>query len=148
MPDEAEQAAKDDDGRAGDFERYALIAALTLVVLCLLLWDRGRADERRPTAPRPDRTLRVEIGGGSPAKTNAPAPATNTTPDPPPRPAPQQAPPAAPARTYVVKSGDTLYDIARQELGSSSRAKEIVELNAITDDSKLKIGQVLTLPAK
>jgi nucleoid-associated protein YgaU len=156
MPDEApnEQAeAKADSGeRAGDFERYALIAALTLVVLCLLVWDR-RQDGAAPSSPgpRPDRALRVEIGGTPTAASKPPSPHVSI--DPPPRPAPTPAPTPAPApapeqRTYVVKGGDTLEAIARRELGSPARVKDIVDLNGIADPAALKVGQVLKLPAK
>jgi LysM repeat protein len=134
--------------RAGEFERYALIAALTLVVLCLLAWDRWHEGGSSGPAPRPDRTLRVEIGGDAPAK--APAPArnggnatrmTNDAPPPPP-------PPPPPERTHVVKSGETLSEIARRELGSATRANDIAQLNGIDDPTKLKAGTTLKLPAR
>jgi nucleoid-associated protein YgaU len=32
-------------------------------------------------------------------------------------------------RTYVVQEGDTLYDIARRELGKAARWSEIYDLN-------------------
>jgi LysM repeat protein len=139
--------------RPGDFERYALIAALTLVVLCLLVWDRRSGGAGANSAPAPDRTLRVEIGGGTPVPAHAAAP-TEAPPrgsrpqaanDAPPAPVPVPAPPP---RTYTVKGGDTLYDIAKQELGSSSRAKEIADLNGLADPGKLRVGQILKLPAK
>jgi LysM repeat protein len=136
--------------RAGDFERYALLAALTLVVLCLLVWDRWQ--DRAPAArdlPSPDRTLKVQIGGDRTAK----APdrrgeaRSHTTADTPPAP-PEPAPPPAAKRSYVVKDGDNLNGIARRELGSAARANEIAELNGLADPSKLKIGQTLELPLK
>jgi nucleoid-associated protein YgaU len=49
-------------------------------------------------------------------------------------------------RTYTVKSGDTLYVIAKRELGSASRWKEIEKLNNLSTND-LKIGQVIKLPA-
>ncbi len=56
-------------------------------------------------------------------------------------------------RTYVVKKGDTLSQIARNYLGSSRRYKELAELNdleVVTIDGIdyvwLKIGQVIKLP--
>jgi nucleoid-associated protein YgaU len=140
------------DSRPGDFERYALIAAMTLVVLCLLLWDRWQRAPSANPVPSTDRTLRVEIGGDVRPGEHRAAPAVppqdgraspRVTNDPP-APAP---PPPAP-RTYAVKDGDTLYEIAKRELGASSRAKEIADLNGIADASKLKLGQVLKLPAK
>lgn len=51
--------------------------------------------------------------------------------------------------TYVVKSGDTFYGIAKSTLGNASRWRELFELNKQTvgdDPSKLKVGQVLILP--
>jgi len=53
------------------------------------------------------------------------------------------------ARIYVVESGDTLYDIARFELGKASRWDEIVELNADVlgkDLDYLTPGMKLILP--
>ena len=49
-------------------------------------------------------------------------------------------------RTYTIKSGDTLYVIAKRELGSASRWKEIEKLNNVST-SELKVGQVIKLPA-
>jgi nucleoid-associated protein YgaU len=137
--------------RAGDFERYALLAAITLVVLCLLLWDRWHDVSPTVTSPPADRTLRVEIGGDAPKSAPGGAPAKKSVSQDPPgkQPAPPPAPPApAPQRTYTVKQGDNLNDIARRELGSAARADEIAKLNGITDPSKLKINQVLKLPPK
>lgn len=136
--------------RAGDFERYALIAALTLVVLCLLIWDNWQGGARPAPAPRTDRTLRVQMGGDAPRPGTTPprGDAPRVTVDTPPPPAPPAPPPAPSLRTYTVKSGDTLGDIAKRELGSSARAGDIAELNGISDPAKIKQGQVLRLPAK
>ena len=56
--------------------------------------------------------------------------------------------PAAPAsaRTYVIKSGDTLEGIARAELGDGQRWRSIIELNPGLDPKSLKIGRSITLP--
>jgi len=54
-------------------------------------------------------------------------------------------------QTYVVQEGDTLFDIARYELGKSTRWVEIAELNrdVLGDDyDLLSVGMELTLPAK
>jgi len=55
--------------------------------------------------------------------------------------------PAAP--TYTVKKGDTLAEIAKHQLGSSKRAREIVQLNKKTlcDPDNIPLGTVLTLPS-
>jgi nucleoid-associated protein YgaU len=52
---------------------------------------------------------------------------------------------------YVVKKGDNLHDIALKRLGSAALANDIYELNKATigaDSARLKIGQILKLPAK
>ncbi|MNE87947.1 LysM domain/BON superfamily protein [compost metagenome] len=54
------------------------------------------------------------------------------------------------SKTYTVKSGDTLSKIAKLELGSSSKWKDIYNLNkaVIGSDPKLiKPGQRLVLPS-
>jgi len=54
---------------------------------------------------------------------------------------------AAPGeRTYTIKSGDTLYVVAKKELGSASRWKEIEKLNGVSSN-ELHVGQVIKLPA-
>ena len=61
---------------------------------------------------------------------------------------PAPAAPAAPAKTYTVKSGDTLSAIAKQHLGSAGAYMKIFELNKdqLCDPDKIKPGQVLRLP--
>jgi nucleoid-associated protein YgaU len=56
--------------------------------------------------------------------------------------------PAAGAKKYTVKKGDTLINIARTELGNEHRLKEIQNLNPGLDPAKLKVGQELLIPAK
>jgi LysM repeat protein len=51
--------------------------------------------------------------------------------------------PSTSGATYRVKSGDTLSAIAAR-FGTTTRV--LVQLNGITDPSKLKIGQILKLP--
>jgi nucleoid-associated protein YgaU len=57
--------------------------------------------------------------------------------------------PAAPAsKTYTVKAGDTLGNIAKEHLGNAGAYMKIFELNTdqLTDPNKIKPGQVLRLP--
>ncbi len=49
-------------------------------------------------------------------------------------------------KTYVVQKGDTPGAIAQKALGTSKRARELMDLNKITNDGGLKIGMVLQLP--
>ena len=51
------------------------------------------------------------------------------------------------ADTYTVKKGESYYTIAKKELGSSSRWREIERLNSIPAE-ELRAGAVIKLPAK
>ena len=55
--------------------------------------------------------------------------------------------PRAGGQGYRVAKGDTLYSIAKKELGSGGRWKEIASLNGI-EGGQVKVGQRLNLPAK
>ena len=73
----------------------------------------------------------IKVTGGPAAGASAPATA------------------AAPAaRTYTVKAGDTLSQIAKEHLGSAGAYMKIFDLNKdlLTDPDKIKPGQVLRLP--
>ena len=54
------------------------------------------------------------------------------------------AAPAA-AADYTVQRGDSLWKIARAQLGSGSRYPEIMELNGLTS-ATIYPGQILKLP--
>jgi nucleoid-associated protein YgaU len=62
---------------------------------------------------------------------------------------PQPTPAKASMKTYTVKSGDTLSEIAKRELGSANKYMEIFNANTdqLTDPDKIKPGQVLKIPA-
>src|SRR5262245_45498874 len=55
---------------------------------------------------------------------------------------------AAAAKTYTVKSGDTLSKIAKEYLGNANAYMKIFDLNKdqLSDPNKIKPGQVLRLP--
>lgn len=57
--------------------------------------------------------------------------------------------PAGPAKTYTVKSGDTLAAIAKSHLGSSGpkTIQKIVDANPGVDPRKLHVGATLMIPA-
>jgi nucleoid-associated protein YgaU len=61
---------------------------------------------------------------------------------------PKRADERAKPKTVTIKSGDTLFIIAKKNLGDGSKYKEIQKLNGITDAQakKLKIGTVIKLP--
>lgn len=50
-------------------------------------------------------------------------------------------------KTVIVKSGQTLLDIALQEKGSIEAVEEIATLNSLSVTEELTAGTVLTLPA-
>lgn len=92
--------------------------------------------------------------GGNPASyfigaVRPPYVAAPAQPAPAPAPEPEPAPAPPPARTHTVVSGDTLWDIAGDELGDHTRWPEIYELNKGTiggNPDLILPGQVLTLP--
>ncbi len=49
--------------------------------------------------------------------------------------------------SYTVKKGDTLHSIAKRELGSETKWKDLLAANPSLDPKKLKIGMSLQLPA-
>lgn len=57
-----------------------------------------------------------------------------------------QRPAKEPAAEYTVKSGDSLWAIAKRELNDGSRYMEIAELNGIKTPNLIYPGQVLKLP--
>ncbi|HIW31942.1 MAG TPA: LysM peptidoglycan-binding domain-containing protein [Candidatus Paenibacillus intestinavium] len=71
-------------------------------------------------------------GGGTVKKTSTPA-----------RPNDKQQ-----AKTYKLVAGDSLWSVAKKQLGNGNRWKEIQKLNSIKDAElkKLSIGRVLKLP--
>lgn len=55
------------------------------------------------------------------------------------------------ARTYTVRPGDSFYAIAQEELADATRWEELLKLNDALvqgDPKKLRVGQVIRLPAR
>lgn len=50
-------------------------------------------------------------------------------------------------KTYTVKSGDTLWNISKKNLGNGSKYIEIASLNNLSNPNLIFPGQVLTLPS-
>lgn len=50
-------------------------------------------------------------------------------------------------KTYTVKSGDTLWNIAKKNTGDGSKYTNIVLLNNIENPNLITVGQVLTMPS-
>lgn len=89
-------------------------------------------------------TLRIPASIGAAPGSGAPA-RQEAKPEPKPR---NETKPASP-RTYVVKSNDTLSQIAQRELGSKNRMAEILKLNKdkISNPDEIYEGLKLVLPA-
>jgi nucleoid-associated protein YgaU len=55
--------------------------------------------------------------------------------------------PKSTARTYIVKSGDTLSQIAQRELGSVTFTDELKRANPKVEETRMTVGTRLNLPA-
>jgi LysM repeat protein len=133
-----------------DRGRWPAIPAVILVLTLLVLAASGL----RPTSPAAVESSATPGASAThaPASTPGPTlssspeatstPATTPTAQPTARPTGLPAPSAA-FTTYKVKSGDTLSGIA-SSFGVTVR--EILDLNGISIDSKLRVGQVLKIP--
>ncbi len=58
------------------------------------------------------------------------------------------APARSGERTYIIQTGDTYIGIARRLYGDPSRWRDIQAMNPGLDPNKLRIGQVIKLPAE
>lgn len=127
----------------GDVRSFTVKAGQTLSdVAQELLGDRGRWREvyeaNRDRIPDPDHvraglTLIFPTTG---AATSRPASSPRET----------VATPAG-GKSYTVAKGDTLYSIARKELGNGNRWREIKTLNRLASEN-VAAGTVLALPSR
>jgi nucleoid-associated protein YgaU len=91
----------------------------------------------------------VMPAGETPAPSaEASKPAAAETPEVSAAPAPEPEAASEEIVEYVVKEGDTLGDIAREQLGDVMEWQRIAELNGIDDPAKLTVGTRLKLPSK
>jgi LysM repeat protein len=134
-----------------DRRRWPAIPAVLLVVTLLVLAVSGLRGGTPVATAGPTRPAITSTPSSKPtaAPTEAPtsSPEPEATPTAPPTPAPSPTPaatrPAATFRTYRVKSGDTLSAIAAK-YGTTSFA--IANLNGISVNSILSVGQILKIP--
>ncbi|MEV4413554.1 LysM domain-containing protein [Catellatospora sp. NPDC049609] len=57
-----------------------------------------------------------------------------------------KAPPPKTERTYKVKAGDTLWDIATHYYGDGRQYMKIAKANNIADPNLINVGVVLKIP--
>jgi LysM repeat protein len=125
----------------------AVLLVTTLFTLALSGFRGGDSNTAAATAS-PTRSAALPVVTQRPTARPSVTPEPETSPSAPPTVAPSAGPTATPApaetfRTYRVASGDTLSAIAA-EFGTTSRA--IADLNGISVNSTLRIGQVLKIP--
>jgi nucleoid-associated protein YgaU len=58
-----------------------------------------------------------------------------------------EEPAAGQPRTYVVRRGDTFWNIAERELGDGQRWRDIAAANPRVQPGSMNVGQEITLPA-
>ena len=117
------------------------VTAATAVVSDTVVAAPAPSVTPAPTRPTPTPTVTP-----TPSPTVSPSPRPTASPTPTPRPTASPTPTPTPtpsAATYTVQSGDTLTRIATR-FGTTTRI--LMDLNAITDPNRIRIGQVLKLP--
>lgn len=106
------------------------------------LWTRIR--DRNPTLVSEDGEVRAGIKLAIPLDASA---AGEQKPASPPPPVKEKKKDPATPRTYIVRKGDSLGEIAQRELGSARRWPEIVKLNDLDDPDDVPAGLALRLPS-
>ncbi|UCH33766.1 MAG: LysM peptidoglycan-binding domain-containing protein [Armatimonadota bacterium] len=117
------------------------VTALESAVQAVSGGTPGGASQGAPDAASPAATVTPV----APQPTTPPAPATKAPPTPKPPPAPVRPPST---KTYTVKDGESLWTIARSQLGDGRRAEEIAELNGIKAPYNIRVGDKLKLPTR
>jgi nucleoid-associated protein YgaU len=154
----------------GNFEKLSVLVIVVIIVMILVValytWTDSPGDTAtasatssatdpitppedpiRITEPPPVPPWPLHGDPNPPLITPGPAPADpkpSVTPPADPKPAEE---PAVAERFHIVKQGETLGQIAQNELGTASRWQEIVKLNPGVEPERLRPGMKLKLPA-
>ena len=145
-----------------------LLAGLLLMPACntvnkVYKQDTGEMAEVPPPPPATPRNMATpddepveftdaagETSGTAPAGANASANVGSPDAVIEPLPDPERNTPAppqpAPMRVYVIKKGDSYWNIAKREYGDPIRMKDIEAANPDIDPKKLQIGDEILLP--
>jgi LysM repeat protein len=123
-----------------------VVAAALLAFAGSTQWRGNGVGAASPTSTATSSASPSPSGSVRPSRSPSPSPRASRPPTATPSVSPSRAPSASPvpaARTYRVRSGDTLARIARR-FGTTSRV--LMRLNGIQDASLIRPGQVLRLP--
>ncbi len=150
--------------------KVAVLAGMVSLVVAIIVWDRMSAPKEtiasapaETTALAPDTIVLAPeptglVGDSAPtapgpvAQIPAPehavlTPITTPVLGNPMIPEPAPAPVAAASKTYVIQSGDSLWEIAKAEYGSGAKWSEIVKANPGLKDTAMEVGKKIVLPA-
>lgn len=107
---------------------------------CIVHQHPAPPQDRQPQQPQPPKALAVQ--------TAKPAPIPATRPVAAPAPAPQNpAPqPAAAGRSYTIKPGDNLWNIAKDVYGDGTKYQRILDANPGLNPDNMKPGTKVVIP--
>jgi nucleoid-associated protein YgaU len=118
------------------------LVTTTALMLALSMWTLGCQPQKpKETAVTPGNTQTPDSVAPEATTPEASTPATVNPP-------PINPPPMAGGNTYVVKPHDTLWKIAKEQLGNGKRWTEIKALNPEIQGNAIKTGQTLKMPGK
>src|SRR5688500_9129485 len=100
--------------------------------------------EPRPAQPQQQRQPQAQVVQPAKPVPPTPAPTTrNAAPTPPPAPVQQAAPsqqPAAAGKSYTIKPGDNLWNIAKEVYGDGTKYQRILDANPGLNPDNMKPG--------
>jgi len=131
--------------------KIGLVATFLLIVGSCLVWDSIFRRRRVEHVPLGECFVVFDHGGVRPrspheAPRRAARPRPEMSPVPRPEPRPRPAPKPDPLRTWTVKEGESLSEIADRVYGESRRWPEIARANGIHDPDMIREGRVLRIP--
>ena len=110
----------------------------------------GSVGQPSATPPKPAPKSGAQRPALTPERTVKPTPPATRKPARPavkPTPAPS-APEVTARRTYTVKDGDSLWSIAKSQLGDARKANEIARLNGLSSADTIRVGMKLKVPPR
>ena len=123
-------------------KRVVILTALLMLALAGCSKPAGPVAVETMDVPAPSRPVnRLMPVESLPETTTTVEPVVDTR-----EPATVETPAPAPARTYTLCKGDTLWSVALKFYGNGKRWKEIAQANNIDNPAKLRVGQVLNIP--